>query len=168
MSSIVPLERIEQKIYLIKGQKIMLDRDLARLYGVKPIRLREQVKRNRKRFPADFMFQLDGQEVDLLVSHNAIPSRQHLGGYLPYAFTEHGALMLSSVLKTRRAVEVGIFVVRAFVKMRIMLSTHKELLGKINKMEEKYDSQFKVVFEVIKKLIAQPEEKPKKIGFLRD
>ncbi len=146
----------------------MLDRDLARLYGVKPIRLREQVKRNRKRFPADFMFQLDGQEVDLLVSHNAIPSRQHLGGYLPYAFTEHGALMLSSVLKTRRAVEVGIFVVRAFVKMRIMLSTHKELLGKINKMEEKYDSQFKVVFEVIKKLIAQPEEKPKKIGFLRD
>jgi hypothetical protein len=100
MKALVTEERIERKIYQIRGKKVILDRDIAELYGVKPIRLREQVKRNLCRFPSDFMFQLSEAEVDYMVSQNAIPSRRHLGGHLPYVFTEHGALMLSS-MKTK-------------------------------------------------------------------
>src|SRR3989338_9663855 len=122
MSNLMPVERLENKIYLIRGQKVMLDRDLAELYGVKAFRLREQVKRNKQKFPDDFMFRLSEEEVNLLVSQNAIPSRKHLGGFLPYVFTEHGALMLASVLNSTLAVEVGIFIVRAFVKLRQILS----------------------------------------------
>ncbi len=165
---IIPEEIIERKIYLIRGHRVMLDKDIAELYGVKPIRLREQVKRNKERFPPDFMFQLTEKEVDLLVSHFAIPSKKHLGGYLPYAFTEHGALMLASVLNSERAVEVGIFVVRAFVKMREMLSTHKRLIERIDALEKKYDQQFKVIFDAIKALVESPAKEKKKIGFLKE
>jgi hypothetical protein len=105
MKSLIPAEVIERKIYLIRGHKVMLDKDLAVLYGVKPIRLREQVKRNIRRFPNDFMFQLDENEIDFMVSQNAIPSRKYLGGSQPYVFTEQGVAMLSSVLNSERAVQ---------------------------------------------------------------
>ena len=118
---IVQQEVIRNKIFLLRGVKVMLDKDLAVLYGVKPIRLREQVKRNIRRFPPDFMFQLNTKETDVMVSQNAIPSKKHLGGYLPYAFTEHGILMLSSVLNSERAVEVNIQIMRTFTKLRQLM-----------------------------------------------
>jgi len=137
MKAIIPHEVIEKRIYLIRGQKVMLDKDLAMLYKVKPIRLREQVKRNIKRFLADFMFKLNEKEIDFMVSQNAIPSRKHLGGYYPYVFTEQGVAMLSSVLKSERAVQVNIAVMRAFVKPRQILSTHKLLSYMLNEFELK-------------------------------
>jgi hypothetical protein len=168
-NQLVPIERIENQIYLIRGQKVMLDRDLAELYGVKPIRLREQVKRNRNRFPDDFMFQLTEDEVKFMVSQNAIPSRKHLGGFLPYAFTEHGTLMLSSILNSARAVEIGIFVVRAFVKLRQILSSHKDLAQKLNELEkriQKHDVEIYSIFKAIRKLMAEPEKPKRRIGFV--
>ncbi|MEA3494349.1 MAG: ORF6N domain-containing protein [Candidatus Margulisiibacteriota bacterium] len=164
MSNMVPEERIESKIFLIRGQKVMLDRDLAKLYGVKPRRLREQVKRNIKRFPPDFMFQLNNEEVKVMVSQNAIPSIKHLGGYLPYAFTEQGIAMLSSVLKSDRAISVNIAIVRAFVKLRQVLATHKEVSRKLKELEQKvegHDKEIKAVFDAIRKLM-EPDQKTKK------
>ncbi|MBI3247495.1 MAG: ORF6N domain-containing protein [Deltaproteobacteria bacterium] len=157
---------IERRIYLIRKQKVMLDSDLAELYGVKPIRLREQVKRNRARFPEDFMFQLTDREVDVMVSQNAIPSRRHLGGFLPYVFTQEGVAMLSSVLRSERAITVNIAIMRAFVKLREMLSTHKDLADKLEALEKRYDRQFKIVFDAIRQLM-KPEDPPKerRIGF---
>ncbi|MCX5750663.1 MAG: ORF6N domain-containing protein [Candidatus Saganbacteria bacterium] len=131
-NEILPIERIENKIFLIRGEKVMLDRDLAKLYGVKAIRLREQVKRNKARFPEEFMFQLTHQEAEILVSQNAIPSRKHLGGSLPYAFTEHGVAMLSSILRSERAIKISILIVKTFVKLRRILATHKELVSSCN------------------------------------
>ena len=165
VDSIVPIELIEQKIYLMRGQKVMLDKDLAALYGVKPIRLREQVKRNIKRFPEDFMFQLNEKEINIMVSQNAIPSRKYLGGHPPYVFTEQGVAMLSSVLNSERAIEVNIHIMRAFVKLREMIASNKELAKKLNKLEKKYDAQFRVVFDAIRQLMTPPEPKHKKIGF---
>ena len=167
--NLFPTELIERRIYLIRGHKVMLDSDLAQLYDVKPIRLREQVKRNRGRFPEDFMFRLTKSEVDLMVSQNAIPSCQHLGGSLPYVFTEHGALMLASVLNSPIAVQASIGVVRAFVKLHEMLTTHKNLAQKIEVLERKYakhDSAIKSVFEAIYKLM-EPKDPPEgqQIGF---
>ena len=167
MKEIIPVERIENKIYLIRGQKVMLDRDLAELYGVEPKQLKRQVRRNINRFPDDFMFQLSKKEHDSLRCQvGTLKKGQHLK-YLPYAFTEHGALMLSSVLRSKRAMGIGIFVVRAFVRFRQILSTHKELREKIETMERRYDQQFRVVFEAIKKMIKEPEKKGR-IGFLRE
>lgn len=164
--SLISPSFIERRIYLIRKQKVMLDSDLAELYGVKPIRLREQVKRNRERFPADFMFQLNEREADLMVSQNAIPSRQHLGGSLPYVFTQEGVAMLSSVLRSERAIMVNIAIMRAFVKLREMLATHKDLAQKLEALEKKYDRQFKIVFDAIRQLM-KPEDPPKerRIGF---
>lgn len=147
----------------------MLDRDLADLYEVKAIRLREQVKRNRRRFPGDFMFQLDEKEIDFMVSQNAIPSLQYLGGHRPYVFTEQGVSMLSTVLNSERAIHVNIAIIRAFVKLREILATHKELAQKLEKLEKQYDAQFRVVFEAIRKLMESPTETKKtKIGFHTD
>lgn len=166
MDGVVLQKLIEQKIFFIRGQKVMLDKDLADLYHVKPRRLREQVKRNIERFPEDFMFQLNESEVDLMVSQNATPSRKYLGGYLPYAFAEQGVAMLSSVLRSGRAVQVNIQIMRAFIKLRKILSTHKELLKKIEEMEKKYDSQFRIVFEAIKELMEPPKKEERRIiGF---
>jgi hypothetical protein len=131
-------EFIARHIYLIRGQKVMLDTDLAELYGVKAIRLREQVKRNRERFPSDFMIQLTEAEVDRMVSQNAIPSRQHLGGYLPYVFTQEGVAMLSSVLRSERAVQVNITIMRAFVRLREMLASNRDLARKLEVLEKKF------------------------------
>lgn len=168
-TKLIPQEVIQNQIFLLRGQKVMLDKDLAALYGVKPIRLREQVKRNIKRFPYDFMFQLTEKEAAAMVSHFAIPSKKHLGGHLPYAFTEHGILMLSSVLHSERAVEVNIQIMRAFTKLRQLMLKHADLRRKIEEMEKKYDHQFKVVFQAIKELLeppALPPPKPKgSIGF---
>lgn len=149
----VPQEVIRNQILLIRGLKVMLDKDLAKLYGVKPIRLREQVKRNIQRFPSDFMIQLEENEVDAMVSQNAIPSKMHLGGHLPYAFTEHGILMLSSVLNSERAIQVNIQIMRTFTKLRQLMIEHADLRKKIEEMESKYDHQFKVVFKAIKELL---------------
>jgi len=168
MKALIPVELIEKKIYLIRGQKVMLDKDLAVLYGVKPIRLREQVKRNIRRFPDDFMFQLDEKEIDFMVSQNAIPSRKYLGGFQPYVFTEQGVAMLSTVLNSERAIEVNIHIMRAFVKLREMIASHKDLVKRLDELESKYDEQFKVVFDAIRELMAPPEPKRKHIGFLRE
>ena len=165
MNELIPIERIEAKILLIRGQKVMLDRDLAELYEVKPIALRQQVKRNIKRFPEDFMFQLTKEEAELLVSHFVIPSKRSLGGYLPYAFTEQGVAMLSSVLNSERAILVNIQIMRAFTKLKKILESHEDIRKKIEAMENKYDAQFKVVFDAIKSLMTPPSKEMKKIGF---
>jgi len=166
--TIVPIEVVQSKIYLIRGYKVMIDRDIALLYGVKPIALRQQVKRNMDRFPKDFMFQLDKDEVKILLSQNVIPSKQSLGGTTPYAFTEQGIAMLSSVLTSKRAVQVNIQIMRTFSKVREFMVTHKDIREKVEKLERKYDQQFKVVFEAIKKLITFPNEayRKTKIGFI--
>jgi hypothetical protein len=162
----VSISMVAAKIFLIRGKKVILDKDLAVLYGVKPIALRQQVKRNSERFPEDFMFQLTNEEAKVMVSQFVIPSKRSLGGYLPYAFTEQGVAMLSSVLRSRRAVLVNIQIMRAFTQLRRLLLTNVDLRRKIEAMEKKYDKQFNVVFEAIKQLLVQPkEENTKKIGF---
>ncbi|MCK4427788.1 MAG: ORF6N domain-containing protein [candidate division Zixibacteria bacterium] len=168
MQEIVPQERIESKIFLIRGQNVILDRHIAALYGVKPIALRQQVKRNMDRFPEDFMLKLTKEEAEILLSQNVIPSKRSLGGYLPYAFTEQGVAMLSSVLNSKRAIYVNIQIMRTFAKLRQILLTHADLKRKIEGMEKKYDQQFKVVFEVISKLLEPPKKLKKKIGFRVD
>jgi len=168
LKSLVPLEIIEKKILLIGGQKVMLDSDLAALYGVTTKRLNEQVRRNLKRFPADFMYQLSAEEFESLRSHFATlkSGRGKHRKYLPQVFTEQGIAMLSSVLNSDRAIAVNIQIMRAFVKLREMISTHKDLARKLGEIEKKYDSQFQIVFEAIRQLI-EVEEKPKrKIGFI--
>src|SRR5437588_10576596 len=126
-TALIPAERIERSILLLRGEKVMLDRSLAELYGVKPIALRQQVKRNLGRFPPDFMLQVSADEAEAMVSQNVIPSRRSLGGALPYAFTQEGLAMLSSVLRSGRAVRVNIEIMRAFVRLREMLASHKDL-----------------------------------------
>lgn len=168
----VPVELIERRIRLIRGHKVMLDRCLAELYQVRAIALRQQVKRNAKRFPPDFMFQLTAQEAEALVSQNVIPSRRSFGGSLPFAFTEQGVAMLSSVLKSERAIEVNVAIMRAFVKLREVMATHKELALKIEALERKYkyhDDEIRVIFEAIKKLLEpQPTPGKRRIGFTVD
>jgi hypothetical protein len=165
MNKMIPQEIIEKKIFVIRGQRVMLDKDLAEMYGVKPIRLREQVKRNMSRFPDDFMIQLNDEETNWLLSQFAIPSRKHLGGHNPYVFTEQGIAMLSTVLNSERAILINIAIMRAFVKLREMLASNKELAKRLDELEKKFDSQFRVVFEAIKQLMT-PLEKPKRqIGF---
>ena len=172
MNSIIPAEHIERKIYLIRGHKVMLDNDLAELYGVPTRRLNEQVRRNMTRFPADFMFQLTTEEAENLRSQFATSSSVHGGRrYLPYVFTEQGVAMLSSVLNSDRAVQVNIAIMRAFVKLREMLSTNKELAHKLAQLErkiEKHDDEIKLIFDAIRELMRPPEPKKRKIGFRRD
>ena len=164
----LPVQLIERRIYLIRGQKVILDRDLADLYQVKPIALRQQVKRNQDRFPEDFMFQLTEKEADLLVSQNVIPSKQSLGGYLPYVFTQEGVAMLSSVLRSKRAIQVNVAIMRAFVRLRQMLESNVELNRKfaavIRKLGE-HDKYFKVVFDELDKLSNPPAPPHRRIGF---
>src|SRR5438128_8302432 len=153
--NLIPVERVENHIHFIRGNKVMLDRDLAQLYGVKPIALRQQVKRNLQRFPADFMFRLSRQEAEALVSQNVIPSRRSLGGYLPYAFTEQGVAMLSSVLKGERAAIVNIAIMCAFAKLREIVAKHKDLAEKLETLERKcegHDAQIKAIFDAIRQL----------------
>ena len=157
---------VERRILLVRGKRVMLDSDLAELYGVTTSRLNEQVRRNLERFPADFMFRLEMQDVARLRSQFAI-SKEGRGGrrYQPLAFTEHGALMLASILNSATAVEASIHVVRAFVRLRQLLATQVELSRKIKEMETRYDAQFKVVFQAIEDLMAADEAERPQIGF---
>ncbi len=165
---IVPQETILSKIYVVRDQRVMLDRDLAELYDVKAIRLREQVKRNAERFPENFMFQLTEEETENMVSQNAIPSKQHLGGTLPYVFTEHGVLQLANVLRSGRAVQMSISIIEVFVKMREMLLTHKDLLiemEEIRKKVSKQDEKIELIFNYLKQFIKEQETPRVPIGF---
>lgn len=148
--SIIPEERIERSILLIHGEKVMLDVDLATIYGVTTKRLNEQVKRNRKRFPGDFMFQLTKSEKTKVVANCDHLKRLKFSPKLPYAFTEHGAIMLATILNSPIAVQASIEVVRAFVRLRKMLVSNADMARKIAVLEKKYDSQFKVVFDARK------------------
>jgi len=168
MKSLIPIEVIEKKILLINGQKVMLDSDLAALYNVTTKRLNEQVRRNLKRFPSDFMYQLSGEEFESLRSHFAtlkIGRGKHRK-YTPYVFTEQGIAMLSGILNSDRAIEVNIQIMRTFVQLREMMSAHKDLAKKLSALEKKYDGQFQIVFEAIRQLIEQPEPPKRKIGFI--
>jgi len=165
----VSIESIERRIYLIRSQKVMLDSDLADLYQVPTKSLNLAVRRNADRFPEDFSFQLTKEEVSSL-RFQFETSNKGRGGrrYLPHAFTEHGVAMLSSVLNSKRAVQVNILIIRAFVKLREMLSTHKDLARKLEELEKKYqahDVQIKAVFDAIRKLIEQPVAPRRRIGF---
>jgi hypothetical protein len=163
--NIVPLDKIESKIYFIRGRKVMLDSDLAELYQVETRILNQAVKRNSKRFPADFCFQLNELEAQNLRSQIVILKRGEHIKYLPYVFTEQGVAMLSSVLKSERAIQVNIQIMRTFTKIREMIVSNKDLREKIEKLEKKYDKNFAIVFAAIKKLMTE-EEKPKnEIGF---
>ncbi len=164
MSELVPTEIIAAKILTIRGKRVMLDSDLATLYGVRTKRLNEQVLRNRKRFPEDFMFQLTQEEAANLKSHFATSS---WGGArkLPRVFTQEGVAMLSSVLNSERALMVNIQIMRAFIQLKRLLLTNVDLRRKIEGMERKYDKQFAIVFQAIKQLLAPPAKEKRIIGF---
>jgi phage regulator Rha-like protein len=167
---IIADEIVMNKIYYVRKQKIMLDRDLALLYGVQPIRLREQVKRNRGRFPANFMFQLTEREAAKMVSQNAIPSKKQLGGFLPYAFTEHGVLMLAAVLKSDKAMQASIRIIEIFVRMREMLMADKDILVQMQKAEKMltaHDEDIRQIFEYLKQLLNPGDPPRSRIGFRR-
>ena len=161
----LPSEIIEKRIYLLRDQKVMLDFHLAELYGVETRSLKQQVRRNLDRFPDDFMFELNINEIELMVSQNVIPSKSYFGGAIPMAFTEQGVAMLSSVLRSKKAVNVNIEIMRAFVKLRELMLTHKDLARKLESLEKKYDSQFKTVFDAIKQLMTPTIKEKHKIGF---
>ena len=163
--SVIPVERIEQAIFLLHGQKVMLDQDLASLYGVETKVLVQAVKRNIERFPSDFMFQLTPQEFKNLRSQNVTSSSWGGRRYPPYAFTEQGVAMLSTVLRSQRAIQVNIEIMRAFVRLRRMLVENAELARRLEELEKKYDTQFKQVFDAIKQLMAPPEPPKQQLGF---
>lgn len=166
MEEIIPVETITGKIYLIRGQKILLDRDLAKLYGVETRTVKQAVRRNIGRSPADFMFELSKREDDSLRSQSVIlKGRGSHSKYLSFAFTEQGVAMLSTVLKSERAIQVNIAIMRTFVKMRQILATHEDLRRKIEEMESKYDQNFRIVFEAIQQLLKEDERPKQKIGF---
>ena len=164
----VPDEIIMNKILLIRGKKVMIDTDLAELYGVETKRLNEQVKRNSKRFPEDFMFQLTQEEKQALIENNTHLTNLKFSPNLPFAFTEHGAVMLASVLNSDRAIEVNIQIVRIFTNIREMLLTNKEILLKLEQMEKKatqHDEDIQVIFTYLKKLLNTPNPPRTEIGF---
>lgn len=164
----LPVETIERKILFLRGQKVMLSRDLAVLYEVEPRVLIQAVKRNIDRFPEDFAFQLTNQEVALLKSQSVTLNIEHTPRANPHAFTEQGIAMLSSVLRSRRAIRMNVEIMRAFVRLRQLLSSNKELSRRLDELEKKYDHQFKVVFDAIRQLMAPAPTERRKIGFLAD
>jgi hypothetical protein len=169
---IVPQQIIESKIYLLRGKKVMLDRDLATLYGVETRTLNQAVRRNINRFPEDFMFQLTTEEMENWKSQIVISNKEKMGlRKRPYAFTENGVAMLSSVLSSERAVEVNIQIMRTFTRLREMILTHKELAHKLAQLERKigkHDDEIKTIFNAIRQLMVPPEPKKRKIGFRRE
>jgi len=164
---IVPYEQIEGKIYLLRGKKVMLDRDLARLYGVKTMVLNQAVKRNIKRFPEDFMFVLTQNELKNWISQIVISKNEHRGGtrFLPTAFTEQGIAMLSGVLNSDRAIIVNIQIIRTFTKLREMVQENDFLRRKLEILEKDYDEKFKIVFDAIHRLLDSNDESKTEIGF---
>ena len=161
----IPVESIEKAIFLIRGHKVMLDADLAELYGVTTGNLNKAVRRNLDRFPPDFMFQLKKEEYESIRFQFGILKKGQHSKYLPRAFTEQGVAMLSSVLRSKRAVHVNIEIMRAFVRLRQILTAHKDLERKLVALENKYDEQFRMVFEAIRQLMRPPATERKKIGF---
>ena len=163
-------ETISQRILFVRGHKAMLDAELARLYGVPTKRLNEQVKRNRERFPEEFMFQLTAEEFDDLRSQSATSSSPHGGRRsLPYVFTEHGAIMAATVLNSPKAIEMSVFVVRAFVRLRETLAAHQDLAAKLEALERKvgsHDQAIAGLIDAIRQLMAPPEPKKRRIGFV--
>lgn len=170
MSELIASQNIEvtDKIYSVRGQKVMLDFDLALLYNVETRALKQAVKRNKDRFPEDFMFELTFLEIESLVSQNVIPTKGRLGGAVPLAFTEQGVAMLSSVLRSKEALHVNISIMRAFVQMRQLLENNKEMNEKLKELENKYDQQFKVVFDTFRNLIHYKTKPRERIGFKKD
>ena len=172
MKNLVPIGPIEERILLVRGQKVMIDVDLANLYGVEVKQLKRQVRRNLDRFPADFMFQLSKQEYDSLRRHFGTLKRGEHPKYLPYVFTEQGVAMLSSVLQSKRAVQANIAIMRAFVRLRMLVSTHKELTVKLADLERnvaKHDGHIRNLFEAIRALMKPQVPKGRKIGYkIRD
>jgi hypothetical protein len=161
--NIIPVERIASRIYLMRGEKVMLDSDLAELYGVPTMRLNEQFKRNRDRFPADFAFQMTKQEFESLTSQSAISNTGRGGRRTPpWAFTEHGVAMLSTVLRSKKAVQVNISIIRTFVKLREVLATHKDLARKV----EQHDQQIAILFDAVQKILAPPNQPKHPIGYV--
>jgi phage regulator Rha-like protein len=169
MNELIPIEAVASRIYLIRGHKVMLDRDLAELYGVETRVLKQAVRRNIGRFPADFMFELTKEEEDSLRSQIVtLKGRGKHSKYLSFAFTEQGVAMLSTVLNSERAIEVNIAIMRAFVRMRELLATNKKMARKLDELEKRltgHDEQFQMVFEAIRQLIEVEEKPKKKIGF---
>ena len=171
------VELIEHKIHMIRGQKVILDYDLAHLYGVSTKALNQAVKRNADRFPDDFAFQFTAEEADAFIKSQImlindknmrsqiVTASKRNTRFRPFAFTEHGAMMAANVLRSSQAVKMSVFVVRAFVRLRQMIATHADLVKKIEVLEGKYDSQFRVVFEAIRALMAEPDQPKRKIGF---
>ncbi len=166
-NNLIPEDIIQSKIIQIRGRKVILDKDIALLYDVKPIVLRQQIKRNPDRFPEDFMFTLTEAEIKILVSQNVIPSKSYFGGSYPYVFTEQGVAMLSSVINSKYSIQVNIQIMRTFTKLREIMITNSELKIKIEEMEGRYDKNFIVIFKTIKELLEVPKEKNTnfKIGF---
>ena len=162
---LVPSDRIERAIYVLRGLRVMVDEDLAALYEVETRTLNQAVKRNIDRFPEDFMFQLNAEEARALRSQIVILERGQHRKYLPHAFTEQGVAMLSSVLRSPRAVQVNIEIMRAFVRLRLMMQANGELSKRLAALERKYDSQFRVVFDAIRDLMTPPAKPKKRIGF---
>jgi len=176
---IIPPERIEKRIYLLRGQKVMLDSDLAELYGVATKILNKAVSRNRDRFPADFMFQItreDARNLRFQFGTSSLHDKSAQGvarvwggrRTLPYAFTEQGVAMLSGILNSPRAILVNVAIMRAFVKLRRLLNTHADLARKLDALERKYDAQFRVVFDAIRELMTPPAPRPRRIGFRKN
>ena len=168
----VPEERLLHHIYIIRGKKVMLDKDLASLYGIETKRLKEQVRRNRNRFPADFMFELNKKEFENWRSQFATSNSEIMGmRHAPFAFTEHGILMLSSILNTDPAIKVNIRIMRIFIKMREMLHTHKALLEKLEQLEKKvtgHDDSIKLIFQSLRRFLQNQNPPRRRIGFRRE
>lgn len=168
MTKLIPVEVIENRIFIIRGLKVMIDRDLAELYEVKTMGLNQAVKRNSERFPEEFMFQLSKKEKkELITNCDRLALLKH-SPFRPYAFTEQGIAMLSSVLKSKRAIQVNILIMKTFVRLRELISSHKDILAKIEELEKKYDSQFKIVFDALRRILAPTYSKNRKIGFIQD
>jgi hypothetical protein len=168
IQDVIPLESIERRILMLRGLRVMLDADLAVIYGISTKRLNEQVRRNIDRFPSEFIFQLTKDEKKEVVANCDHLTKLKYSRTLPNAFTEHGAVMLATVLNTPIAVQTSIQIVKAFIKLREMLASNAALARKIRAMEKKYDQQFKVVFEAIYKLMEPPQKERRKIGFKRE
>jgi hypothetical protein len=165
---LVPIPRVAQSILFLRGEKVILDYSLAELYGLETRALKQAVRRNRSRFPSDFMFELSAKEIGGLVSQTVIPSVRKLGGSKPMAFTEQGVAMLSSVLKSERAVKVNIAIMRAFVKLRETIETNRELARKFAELEKhvgKHDDEIDAIIDAIRQLMAPPEKPRREIGF---
>ena len=166
---IIPNERIINKIVLLRGEKVILDIHLADLYGVETRVLKQAVRRNIERFPEDFMFKLSEKEIASVVSQNVIPSKKYFGGAIPFAFTETGVAMLSSVLRSKKAIEMNIAIVRTFIQLRKLAYNYEELVAKMKEMELNYNEQFNEIYQVLQQLLSKPEETERKqIGYKKD